>query len=145
MRIKSARFVICTGCHSQFIICSDCDRGNIYCGTTCSSFARQKFMKLSGKRYQTSPNGRRHHAHRQRLYIMRKKNKVTHQGSQLLPFYDSLPILKNNQIKYQARALTVKFYCCFCGESCSDYVRQVLLRQSSGKKHLISSIRPHGP
>ena len=144
MKIKNARFVICTGCYHQFFICSFCDHGNIYCSAYCSSLARKKFQKESSKRYQASLNGKLHHAARQSRYRARK-NKVTHHTSKQQSPYVSLSVKTNNQTLWLAQIVTEKYYCCFCGKPCLELVRINFLQKSSSNKKRNSSLQPQAP
>jgi hypothetical protein len=76
----SGRLFLCAGCRGQVIICSCCDRGQVYCNGGCGVWARQRTLQAAGRRYQTSPHGRRQHAARMSRYRSRQK-KVTHHGS----------------------------------------------------------------
>ena len=77
---EAGRLFLCARCRVQVVLCSRCDRGNLYCGPTCSRAVRQASMREAGCRYQASRAGRFAHAERARRYRARRKN-VTHQGS----------------------------------------------------------------
>ena len=114
----NARLYNCAKCHSQVIICSRCDRGNIYC-PTCSQSARSQSLKAAGQRYQKTTAGRHKHAERQKRYRERLRNKVTHQGSPLLPSNDLLP-----KLPYEHKnGVAEQIICHFCGNNCSGFMR----------------------
>ena len=65
------------------MICRRCDRGNRFCGASCSSPRRKKTLRRANARYQKTPRGARKHAARQARYRARKieaRKKVTHQA-----------------------------------------------------------------
>jgi hypothetical protein len=121
----SARLFGCVCCHSQVIICSCCDRGNIYCCSVCSKIARKKSLHAAGQRYQHSKKGRHKHTDRQKRYMERLKNKMTHHGSQVLPNNDLLP----QQPYEKKKSLTLAVICHFCGSCCSSFIRSGFLRR----------------
>ncbi len=123
---KSARLYNCACCYVQVIICRNCDRGNIYCGAACSGRSRVKNLRIANQIYQKSFRGRQKHAERQRQYRSRKKNKVTDQGSPLLPPNDLLP-REPNEYTTQASELV---HCNFCGKVVSPFLRNGYLRHS---------------
>ena len=82
---ESHRFFLCARCRVQVRICSDCDRGNIYCLDECAGIRRGESLREAGCRYQQTPKGARNHARRQRDYVARRREKVTHQGSDEAP------------------------------------------------------------
>jgi hypothetical protein len=87
------RMFRCARCHSLVLLCSRCDRGQIYCGRTCSGVARGSARRAAQARYQRSLRGRQCHAARQHRWRRRCRlrhqrpaalpgvNTVTHQGS----------------------------------------------------------------
>jgi hypothetical protein len=84
------RFFVCCRCRVQVVVCRHCDRGQIYCGRSCSAQARRTAMAVAGRRYQSSRPGRFAHAARARRYRARAKI-VTHQGSTSTPAAVLLP------------------------------------------------------
>jgi hypothetical protein len=70
---KTARLFNCHRCHQPVSIFSRCDRGNIYCGSTCSGRARALNHRIANHKYQLSLKGRLKHAQRQRCYRERQK------------------------------------------------------------------------
>ena len=65
------------------VICRRCDRGNRFCGESCSSPRRKATLRRANARYQKTPRGARKHAARQAKYRARKseaRKKVTHQA-----------------------------------------------------------------
>ena len=68
-----ARTFICEWCHAQVFICTHLDYRNKYCGSSCSKMARQKYLRMAGKKYQNSRKGKFKHAARQKRYRERQK------------------------------------------------------------------------
>ena len=121
----SARVFNCARCRSQVIICSGCDRGNRYCGKTCSQAARQNAQRRAARRYQRTRRGRFQHAERQRRYRARR-NKVTHHSSSHPPAAASLSpkhgtITRSWSDEPVNHAPGVR--CHFCQALCSAFVR----------------------
>jgi hypothetical protein len=139
--MSSARFYSCARCHRQVVICSYCDRGNIYCGTTCSQQARTLNHRRANQNYQKSQKGRQKHAQRQRRYRERQKKKVTEQGSSHLPPND---LLLGEPNKDKSRTGTT---CCYvCGEPVSPFLRNGYLRHHKQERSSpYSSSWPLGP
>jgi hypothetical protein len=71
----------CKRCHKQVFIDTQFYRGNVYCSRTCSKISRQKSLRASGKKYQTSRQGQFKHAKKQKQYRDKLKL-VTHHTSQ---------------------------------------------------------------
>ncbi len=69
---KKFRQFTCRRCRKEVAICSHCDRGQCYCGKHCSSRARRRSTREAGARYQKTTRGRRKHAARNALYLLRK-------------------------------------------------------------------------
>ena len=86
-----ARHYLCHWCHKRVIICHVCDRGNIYCGKTCSQIARETSKRIADRKYQSNQRGKLKHAERQKRYRKRCIKKVTDHSSKPLPTHDSLP------------------------------------------------------
>jgi hypothetical protein len=76
---ETGRMYLCGLCRVQVVLCSSCDRGNVYCGRTCSQARRRASVREAGRRFQDSRAGRFAHAERARRYRIRRKN-VTHHG-----------------------------------------------------------------
>lgn len=122
----TARFYLCARCRCQVLICSHCDRGQRYCGQVCSQTARTESLQAAGQRYQTSRQGRHHHAERQRRYRQRQREKVTHQGSPLLRGNGSLfgePYRRAQSPVRRSRTALETVICHFCGRICELFVR----------------------
>ena len=135
----SARLYNCVGCNALVIICNHCDRNNIYCGSTCSRAARLRSCSLASQRYQKTLHGRHKHAERQRAFRERKKNKVTHHTSPVLPPRVVLPPKPNERISEVAHGY---IHCHFCGKRCSPFFRQDYLRHSERNSSPRSSSWP---
>lgn len=124
---KTARLFYCARCLQPVAICSRCDRGNIYCGSTCSERSRIANHHIANQKYQRSLKGRLKHAERQRSYRERKcafAKKVTDQGSPGLPPNDVLLDRPNERPSRQ----TSTARCHFCSERVSLFLRNGFLR-----------------
>ena len=138
---KTARLFNCHRCHQPVSIFSRCDRGNIYCGSTCSGRARALNHRIANHKYQLSLKGRLKHAQRQRCYRERQKaiaKKVTDQGSPVLPPNGVLPERPNEP---STRQVCVT-HCHFCGEPVSLFLRNGFLRH---RERVDFSSWPLGP
>jgi hypothetical protein len=141
---KSAREFNCARCHRQVIICSSCDRGNIYCGPTCSRQAHLINKRIANKIYQKTLKGRRKHADRQRRYRQRRKGKsqkVTEQGSHDLTPNDLLSGEPRDSKSREAKQL----YCRFCKKTVSPFLRHGFLRHYRDDQSPYSISWPLGP
>lgn len=135
----SARIFNCARCHSQVIICSCCDRGNIYCGSTCSQESRKESHRASDKRYQSTYRGRLNHAKRQTRYQERKRKIMTDHSSQKTPTSDLL------QSETKERVNTIcgnEIHCHFCGRICDSSLRVAFLTKS---RVFTAGVWPLGP
>jgi len=139
--MKSARLYSCVRCHCQVIICSTCDRGNIYCGPICSYIARVAKHRHADSVYQKTSRGKQKHAQRQRRYRMRKKNKVTDQGSVHLPSNDLLP---SKPKEHMARK-TETLQCNFCDKPVLVFLRHGFLRHHKSEQTRHFSSWPLAP
>ena len=93
------RMFLCARCRERTVLCSRCDRGQIYCGQSCSLAARVEAQQAAGQRYQSSAIGRINHVERTRRWRLRQKERrvsgagdigsVTHQGTQQAPIAQS--------------------------------------------------------
>jgi len=131
------RLFLCSLCYEQVIICTHCDRGNIYCGLSCSMAARKNSLREAGIRYQHSIKGRLNHALRQRHYMQRLrqlKNKMTHQGSRETTLSGLLPSVKNKAKKTDKGQIQGSITCCLCHEVVSSLVRSRFIRYGVPKK-----------
>lgn len=138
----SARLYNCVGCNVLVIICSPCDRNNIYCGSTCSRAARIRSCSLASQRYQKTFRGRRSHAERQQRYRERKKNKVTHHTSTVLPPHVVLKRKPNERILESKNDYR---HCHFCRKPISLFLRRGYLRYAKKKSLSRSSFWPSAP
>lgn len=137
----SARLFNCTLCHIQVVICSRCDRGNIYCGPSCSQYARAHHHRLANQTYQNTSKGRRKHAERQHRYRERQIKKVTDQSSPSLPPNDLLsePPSKGSFLQREPMA------CHFCDQIASPFLRHGFLRRDKSEQSGYSSSWPLAP
>lgn len=135
---NSARLFHCARCRCQVVICSHCDRGQIYCGTSCSHQARRQSQRAAAQRYQRSYAGRLRHAQRQRLY-RRRSQKVTHQGSPPGRRGGSLP-LDPPSMAVAGRPLAGSpppveaGRCRFCARPCSGWLRLGFVRRRTTRR-----------
>lgn len=131
--VISARFFLCAACRDQVLICSDCDRGNIYCAV-CAPQARQRSMRMAGRRYQATRRGRMMHADRERRYRARKNN-VTHQGSpsdrtdDLVVEDPAAVVFEPSRADEPRRS---RSHCLGCGRRCPELIRRDFLRRRRG-------------
>lgn len=138
---KSARLYNCARCLMQVVICSHCDRGNLYCGPTCSQHTRVQNHRIANQIYQKSLRGKQKHAARQRRYRQRQKDKVTDQSSIVLPPNDLLPRKPNERITRTSEHI----HCHFCGEAVSSFLRIGYLRHPAYDQTGRSSSWPSAP
>ena len=117
-----ARLFICARCRCQVVICTHCDRGNIYCGKLCADHARRTSVRVAGRRYQDSYQGRLRHAERQRRYRLRVEV-VTHQGSPPPSPNGPLNIPSKAVVTPAASAPGEVAHCHFCARLCSHFLR----------------------
>lgn len=125
------RLFSCPLCHALVAICSPCDRGQVYCGTGCSTTARSRSQCESGQRYQATERGRRLHAARQARYLIRREAKMTHQGSPVVPVSSTLsaPAL---EAPFRPRGWVTGpewVLCSVCGSACRPFGRRSFLRR----------------
>lgn len=124
--VLRSRLCLSRDCNALFFICSHCDRGQRYCGQTCSATARLRQRREANRRHQSSPEGRLDHRDRQRDYRQRQAQAdVTDQGS--LPVIS--PALSDCGEQIDAPAAVVvaalsrrpqpttglRLCCCICG------------------------------
>jgi len=91
MHSQSVRRFFCGNCNQEVYICSHCDRGNIYCGKSCSKFQRLKNHRRSNRKSRKHPLCKLKAAQRQQRYREKLKkqrlinsaikSKVTDQGT----------------------------------------------------------------
>ena len=127
---NTARLFNCACCRCQTIICTHCDRGNIYCGSTCAKKSRTQNHRIANHIYQKTFRGSQKHAARQRVYQSRQKQKVTDQGSALIPQNDLLPPTKNDTKKITSEQIR----CHFCKKVVLPYLRNGYLRYYAQNK-----------
>lgn len=139
----SSRLYYCALCHVQSIICSHCDRGQIYCGDTCSRKARLNSCREAEKRYQHTPGGKHKHAARQKRYRERFRQKVTDQGSVTPIANGLLDSVKNKTTKVDRGQVLGVTQCCFCKKTVSSWLRSGFLRyERTGSALHLSYLRP---
>jgi hypothetical protein len=121
--MTSARLYHCARCQSQVVICSDCDRGNIYCGSTCSQLARTQSHRIANQTYQAHLRGKQSNAARQRRDRERERNKVTDQGSTPDQLNDLMTAFNNSKQNPAKERSSFEFHCHFCGKRCCGPLR----------------------
>jgi hypothetical protein len=129
--LEAARFFLCTRCLRQVLICRRCDRGQIYCGKSCSTEARLRFRRDARRRYQASPPGRALHAERSRRFRARRRG-VTDHGplkSHATAPSAALAARPAMTLSRTARSVWGDFRCCRCNAQVSEFVRQDFLRK----------------
>jgi len=143
---QTSRLFFCSRCLRQSIICTYCDHGQRYCSTQCSKKARLVSLRRSGKKYQTSHQGRIKNAARQSRFRERQKQIVTHHPSKAKALHDSLNHAVTDTQKTQqdvqgcANAAVAgdnwscggsfkkKPHCHFCGRVLTPYFRNDFLQ-----------------
>lgn len=122
----SFRLFNCARCHRQVCLCPRCDRGNVYCSKLCFYLSLLERQAEAGRRYQTSPQGRRMHAARMARYRERQRSeqKVTHQGSPP-PQPPATPALETEE---EPRDGVGVVRCDVCGRLCLPFARLGPLR-----------------
>jgi len=132
--LPSARFFLCALCRKQVVVCRHCDRGQRYCGETCSRNRRTELQRASRARYAKSPAGRHNNAQRQARYRARLHDQktpirkiVTDQGSAPNDGTDTLvrhpSSSRNESIKHQPTDMR----CHVCGQCCDPLLRSDFL------------------
>ena len=126
----SYRLFYCGRCRRQTKICPRCDRGQIYCGPTCSSLARREKQRQAVRRYQATLAGRRRHAARQHAYRERRaaaaSANVTHQGPAPAPT-PPMSCVGDGDSELSTEATDV-VPCHFCNGPCRPFARLEPLR-----------------
>ena len=140
----ASRLFYCALCLTQTTICSHCDRGQLYCSAECSQSARKKSCNEAGLRYQKTFKGRMKHALRQRQYRARKREKVTHHGSQSNTLTALLQQVLNRAKKMLIMQGNGDITCCFCKKPSSCWLRTEFLRHSP-KHHASLLLRNRSP
>jgi hypothetical protein len=125
----SYRLYSCGRCRRQTHICPRCDRGQIYCGATCSKHSRRQKQREAGRRYQQSRRGRLMHARRQQRYRQRQRapQEVTHQG---IPASSEPSASKSTERQVPQRSAygPEMVVCDVCGRRCRPFARFEPLR-----------------
>lgn len=124
----SYRLFNCARCLAQVRICPRCDRGQIYCGRSCSIRSRREKQLEAGRRYQDKFEGRLRHAARQQQYRERQSQKVTHQGP---PAPGPSCIMTSDDVDEEliAELAGVEVvFCDFCRRPCRPFARLDPLR-----------------
>jgi hypothetical protein len=88
--------------------------------------ARKKSQLAASKRYQNTRQGKLNHAARQRAYMLRKKQKMTHHTSENLPPNDAIPvtpIMVAEEEKNNFTDANLVVVCNFCSKRCTKFLR----------------------
>lgn len=141
---RNARLFNCLGCHHRVTLCSGCDRGQVYCRSKCAQLARRATVRAAGRRYQATFKGRQKHAVRQKRY-RQKKQKVTHQGSPVLPPNDVMQTVLVPENKPVISGHSEGITCHFCGEKCDPFVRVDFLVTPLTRSSFLTQAWSHGP
>lgn len=141
--MESTRLFYCVRCHAQVLVCSRCDRGQTHCSPICSGHSRRDSLRLAGRRYQESRQGRLMHADRMRRYREREKHKVTHQGSPLAEVGALLP--GDTQMPRAIRPLvtSTEYRCRFCRKTCSEWLRRHFIKRRGSGVAFSNTRTPH--
>lgn len=111
-----ARQYLCALCHNKITICYACDRGNLYCGPSCSQVARRSTLSRAGKKYQSNQRGKLKHAERQKRYRSNPKKIVTHHTIYFLVFRALLQaIIVTTKGNLVSKTIISGDSCHFCG------------------------------
>ena len=133
MPMLSARHYLCARCRCQVFICRHCDRGNNYCTGECAGLARKDSLHRAARRYLSTPRGRHNNAARQGRFRVRRKEKVTHQGS-LPTLAVVLFLLALNTQKrvpqFDCDTTKTTIVCHVCHRDCAPFLRNRFLRPS---------------
>ena len=150
------RLFVCARCRVPVVLCSRCDRGQRYCGRTCSRAARRGSTREAARRYQHSRGGRLAHAARSRRWRQRQRlregrtpeaNIVTHQGSQGAVGGASLAACQAEPtpcLTPRAASAFGPWRCRRCGRALPALVRQGFLRHGPGSRWL-GHAQDHSP
>jgi hypothetical protein len=126
------RLYHCRRCGMQVCICAQCDCGNIYCPGECTQLARRESVRRAGARYQSTFNGARKHAERQRRYREGKKLEVTHQAFSLVTTGCSVlrhPVIASESSDVDSKEplgppiRLLQRHCAFCGRPLPEFAR----------------------
>ena len=143
------RIFLCARCRERTLLCSRCDRGQTYCGQSCSSAARVEAQRAAGERYQSGDAGRIHHVERTRRWRLRQKDRcapgetdidpVTHQGSPVAP--TAAPVLSSSLLPNVERLPAVDvaqtpWICAGCVTAMPAWVRHGFVNRGRSRTRL---------
>ena len=146
------RMFLCARCREHTVLCSRCDRGQIYCGQSCSSAARVEAQRAAGQRYQSSGIGRINHVERTRRWRLRQHQQrvpgaqeddfVTHQGSPQAPTAE--PVLSSSLSAGAEPVATVEaaqtqWFCPECSAALHPWVRLGFINRRRARASLRSA------
>lgn len=146
------RMFLCARCRERTVLCSRCDRGQIYCGQSCSRAARVEAQQAAGQRYQSTGIGRVNHVERTRRWRLRQKERrapgaqdagsVTHQGSQQAPTAE--PVLPSSLLarvepSAATEAAQTHWFCPECAAALHPWVRLGFVNRRRARASLRSA------
>jgi hypothetical protein len=139
----SCRMFLCARCRSQVLVCRRCDRGQIYCVGTCAQQARRERQREARRRHQATPRGRAMHAERNRRYRARQHGVTDHSPSKkpgpgVLPGVDVRAVVSEPS---SGRSPLRCWFCHFCGQSASPFLRLSTLRPPRYRRNTRRSSR----
>ena len=122
----------CGRCQRVVSICRFCDRGQRYCGPTCSSLARRESQREASRRYQQTEEGRRNHAARQNNYERRRRETLARQDVEQsgVPLKKRVGRMRKSSRRQRARIGAST--CCWCQRHVSGWVRMSFISNRSG-------------
>lgn len=130
----SARLFLCARCRVQIVICRSCDRGQLYCGETCSQIRRTEQQRQANARYAKTRAGRQNNAKRQALSRARKRDKetsipkiVTDHGSAPCQVTDTLVRYPMSSAHKPLKQQPTDRCCNFCSQCCDLLLRSDFL------------------
>lgn len=130
----SARLFLCSRCRVQVVICRSCDRGQVYCGETCSQIRRTDQQRQANARYAKTRLGRQNNAKRQAHYRARKREQetlireiVTDQGSAPCEVADTLMHHTVSSAHQPLKQQPTDRCCNFCSQCCDLLLRSDFL------------------
>lgn len=138
------RRYLCPRCSAVCYICSCCDRGQIYCGKSCSADARTESLRRAGKKYRQSFVGALNNAARQAAWRARRAQKVT----QRAPLRPPTPVMVEAAAVTTngTRAVASGITCVVCGHvSPKDLVRLDFVRRRGRNAPHLSGFRGRAP
>ena len=130
----SARFFLCARCRQQVVLCRRCDRGQRYCGSSCSQLSRTERQREARHRFAQSRAGRLDNARRQSRYRARllaqrthKTKIVTDQGSAPTGAINTLVCGASDVVVEPIKHQSARTRCRVCSQCCDPRLRSGFL------------------